>query len=61
LDGAKRKLMEVDRWEMVISPADYLRRFKATPVDSQLVSRAPIRKLHALPPRPHIRSVPALR
>ena len=53
--------MEVDRWEMVISPADYLRRFKATPVDSQLVSRAPIRKLHALPPRPHIRSVPALR
>lgn len=46
LDGAKRKPMDVDRWEMVISPAEYLRRFKDTLADVQLISRAPMRKLH---------------
>lgn len=38
--------MDVDRWELVISPDEYLHRFKDSLAEVQLLSRAPIRKLH---------------
>lgn len=38
--------VDVDRWEMVISPAEYLLRFKDTLATVQLVNRAPHRKMH---------------
>jgi len=38
--------IDVDRWELVISPAEYLRRFKDTLATVQLTSWAPRRKLH---------------
>ena len=33
LGKAKRKPMDMDRWETIISPAEYLRRFKDTLAD----------------------------
>ena len=38
--------MDVDRWEMVISPEEYLHRFKDTLATVQLICRAPHRKMH---------------
>ena len=38
--------MDVDRWELVLSPEEYLNRFKDSLADIQLISRAPLRKLH---------------
>ena len=38
--------MDVDRWELVISPEEYLNRFKDSLADIQLINRAPLRKLH---------------
>jgi len=38
--------MDVDRWEVVISPREYLRRFKDTLATIQLVNRIPLRTLH---------------
>lgn len=38
--------LDVDRWELVISPDEYLARFKDTLATVQLINRAPLRKLH---------------
>jgi hypothetical protein len=38
--------MDVDRWEVVISPQEYLRRSKDTLATIQLVNRIPLRTLH---------------
>ena len=38
--------VDVDRWELVISPEEYQRRFKDTLATVQLISRAPLRRLH---------------
>jgi hypothetical protein len=38
--------MDVDRWELIISPDEYLHRFKDTLAEVQLINRAPLRKLH---------------
>jgi len=46
LDGLVARPMDVDRWELVISPEEYLNRFKDSLADLQLVNRAPLRKLH---------------
>jgi hypothetical protein len=46
LDGLVERPMDVDRWELVISPEEYLNRFKDSLADIQLVNRAPLRKLH---------------
>jgi hypothetical protein len=45
-DGLIARPMDVDRWELVISPEEYLNRFKDSLADIQLVNRAPLRKLH---------------
>jgi hypothetical protein len=45
-DGLIARPMDVDRWELVISPEEYLNRFKDSLADIQLVNRAPKRKLH---------------
>jgi hypothetical protein len=47
LESLEQGPMDVDRWEMVISPTEYLRRFKDTLATVQLVNRAPIRRLHS--------------
>ena len=39
--------MDVDRWELVISPVEYLRRFHDTLADVQLISRAAVRNQEA--------------
>ena len=46
LDGLVARPMDVDRWELVISPQEYLNRFKDSLADIHLISRAPIRTLH---------------
>jgi len=46
LDGLLARPMDVDRWELVISPEEYLDRFKDSLADIQLRNRAPLRKLH---------------
>ncbi|GFZ50325.1 hypothetical protein JCM24511_08082 [Saitozyma sp. JCM 24511] len=38
--------IDVDRWELVLSPEEYLNRFKDSLADIQFISRAPVRKLH---------------
>jgi hypothetical protein len=38
--------VDVDRWELVLSPEEYLVRFKDTLSTVQLVNRAPHRKMH---------------
>ncbi|RSH93591.1 hypothetical protein EHS25_006236 [Saitozyma podzolica] len=38
--------IDVDRWELVLSPEEYLNRFIDSLADTQLISRAPVRKLH---------------
>ena len=38
--------VDVDRWELVLSPDKYLQRFKSTLATVQLISRAPHRKMH---------------
>jgi hypothetical protein len=38
--------MDVNRWELVLSPQEYLNRFKDSLADIQLISRAPLQKLH---------------
>jgi len=42
----ERKPMDVDRWELVISPMEYLERFRHTLATVQLINRAPSRTLH---------------
>jgi len=46
MDGVKALAMDVDRWELVISPEEYLNRFKDVLADVQLINRAPLRGLH---------------
>lgn len=46
LDNLEAAIMDVDRWELVISPIEYLARFKDTLSTVQLVNRAPLRRLH---------------
>jgi hypothetical protein len=46
LAALERQPMDVDRWELVLSPEEYLNRFKDSLADIQLISRAPLRKLH---------------
>jgi hypothetical protein len=38
--------VDVDRWELVISPDEYLQRFKDTLATVQLINRVPARPLH---------------
>lgn len=44
--GLDPQPVDVDRWELVVSPEEYLRRFKDTLATVQLVNRAPHRKMH---------------
>ncbi|RSH85497.1 hypothetical protein EHS25_004893 [Saitozyma podzolica] len=37
--------MDVDRWELVLSPEEYLNQFKDLLADMQLISRAPLRRV----------------
>jgi predicted component of type VI protein secretion system len=46
IDSLHPQPVDVDRWELVISPAQYLLRFKDTLATVQLISRAPHRVLH---------------
>jgi len=46
INGLDPHPVDVDRWELVISPAEYLLRFKDTLATVQLISRAPLRRLH---------------
>ena len=46
LERLEKKPMDVDRWELVLSPQEYLKRFESSLADVQLISRAPVRKLH---------------
>jgi hypothetical protein len=38
--------VDVDRWELVITPDEYLQRFKDTLSTVQLINRLPLRRLH---------------
>jgi hypothetical protein len=46
MDDLDAPSMDVDRWEVVISPQRYHRRFKDTLATIQLVNRIPLRTLH---------------
>lgn len=46
INGLNPQAVDVDRWELVISPEEYQRRFKDTLATVQLISRAPLRRLH---------------
>ena len=46
LEAVVARPMDVDRWEIVIRPSEYLRRFRDSLADIQLVSRVPKRRLH---------------
>ena len=46
INGLDPQPVDVDRWELVISPEEYQRRFKDTLATVQLISRAPLRRLH---------------
>lgn len=46
IEDLDKPSMDVDRWEVVISPQEYLRRFKDTLATIQLVNRIPSRRLH---------------
>jgi hypothetical protein len=46
IEGLDEPSMDVDRWEVVMSPQEYLRRFKDTLATIQLVNRIPLRPLH---------------
>jgi hypothetical protein len=46
IEDLEEASMDVDRWEVVISPQEYLRRFKDTLATIQLVNRIPLRRLH---------------
>jgi hypothetical protein len=46
LAGLDPQPMDVDRWELVLSPEEYLNRFKDSLADIQLISRATLRRLH---------------
>lgn len=44
--GLTPQPVDVDRWELVLTPEEYLERFKDTLAAVQLINRAPIRRLH---------------
>ena len=46
INGLDPHPVDVDCWELVISPAEYLLRFKDTLATVQIISRAPLRRLH---------------
>jgi hypothetical protein len=43
VDGMDPQAIDVDRWELVISPEKYLNCFKDSLADIHLICRAPIR------------------
>jgi len=45
INGLDPQPVDVDRWELIISPQEYQRRFKDTLATVQLISRAPLRRL----------------
>nr|XP_018998912.1 uncharacterized protein I203_08552 [Kwoniella mangroviensis CBS 8507]OCF62373.1 hypothetical protein I203_08552 [Kwoniella mangroviensis CBS 8507] len=45
LDELERKPTDVDRWELSISPEEYLNRFESSLANVQIVNRAPTRRL----------------
>lgn len=46
VEQPEAKPTDVDRWELVLTPQEYLLRFEDTLASVQLVNRAPIRKPH---------------
>lgn len=44
--GLSPRPVDVDRWELVLTPEEYLLRFKDTLATVQLINRAPLRRLH---------------
>lgn len=46
IDQLRPQAIDVDRWELVLSTAEYLERFQDTLATVQLISRAPVRKMH---------------
>lgn len=46
LEELNPQSVDVDRWELVITPDEYLRRFKDTLSTVQLINRVPLRSLH---------------
>jgi hypothetical protein len=54
LEELEAQSVDVDRWELVISPEEYLLRFRDTLATVQLVNRVPLRPLHSTSRRgPH--------